>query len=64
LDPATTHSILSLLKAINKEFKITVLLITHEPDVVMKICDEVVVLSGGRLIKKGSVTDIQKGGYI
>jgi D-methionine transport system ATP-binding protein len=64
LDSATTHSILSLLKDINKEFKITILLITHEPDVVMKICDEVAVLAGGRLIKKGSVTDIQQGGYI
>ncbi|KAA6334959.1 Methionine import ATP-binding protein MetN [termite gut metagenome] len=64
LDPATTHSILSLLKDINKEFKITILLITHEPDVVMKICDKVAVLAGGRLIKKGSVKDIQQGGYI
>jgi D-methionine transport system ATP-binding protein len=64
LDPVTTSSILSLLKEINEKFHITILLITHEPDVVMKICDEVVVLREGRLIEKGSVADIQQAGYI
>ncbi|KAA6337653.1 Methionine import ATP-binding protein MetN [termite gut metagenome] len=64
LDPATTHSILSLLKEINEKFNITILLITHEPDVVRKICDEVVVLSEGRLVDKGIVTEIEAAGYI
>lgn len=64
LDPATTHSILSLLKEINEKFNITILLITHEPDVVRKICDEVVVLSEGRLVDKGIVAEIEAAGYI
>ncbi|KAA6351841.1 Methionine import ATP-binding protein MetN [termite gut metagenome] len=58
LDPATTDSILSLLKEINIKLNITILLITHEPDVVKKICDEVVVLSEGKLIEKGSVAKV------
>ncbi|KAA6327753.1 Methionine import ATP-binding protein MetN [termite gut metagenome] len=58
LDPATTDSILSLLKEINIKLNITILLITHEPDVVKKICDEVVVLNEGRLIEKGSVAKV------
>jgi len=55
LDPATTRSILSLLRDINRQFKITIVLITHEMDVVKSICDDVAVLSGGRLIEQGPV---------
>ncbi|OAV68919.1 Methionine import ATP-binding protein MetN [Bacteroidales bacterium Barb6XT] len=51
LDPATTHTILSLLKEINEKMGITILLITHEPDVVKAICDEVAVLGGGKLLE-------------
>lgn len=58
LDPATTRSILSLLKEINKRLDITILLITHEMDVVKEICDEVAVISDGQLIEQGSVADI------
>jgi len=58
LDPATTISILNLLKDINKRLKITILLITHEMDVVKNICDEVAVISEGKLIEQGSVSDI------
>ncbi|KAA6324852.1 hypothetical protein EZS27_025862, partial [termite gut metagenome] len=58
LDPATTDAILSLLKDINRKLNITILLITHEPEVIKKICDEVVVLSEGRLIEKGSVPNV------
>ncbi|OAV73492.1 Methionine import ATP-binding protein MetN [Bacteroidales bacterium Barb6] len=51
LDPATTHTILSLLKEINEKMGITILLITHEPEVVKAICDEVAVLGGGKLLE-------------
>ncbi|MDN3582052.1 methionine ABC transporter ATP-binding protein MetN [Mucilaginibacter flavus] len=58
LDPATTRSILALLKDINQRFNITILLITHEMNVVKAICDEVAVISDGRLIERGSVSEI------
>lgn len=52
LDPATTRSILELLKDINRRLGLTILLITHEMDVVKRICDQVAVISQGQLIKK------------
>lgn len=55
LDPATTSSILTLLKDINQRLNITILLITHEMNVVKAICDEVAVISEGKLIEQGSV---------
>jgi len=58
LDPATTDSILNLLKDINKRLKITILLITHEMNVVKAICDEVAVISEGKLIEQGPVSTI------
>jgi D-methionine transport system ATP-binding protein len=58
LDPATTYSILSLLKDINREMSITILLITHEMEVVKTICDEVAVLNKGRLIEQGIISEI------
>lgn len=58
LDPATTRSILSLLKEINKKLNITILLITHEMEVVKEICDEVAVMSDGRLIESGTIDQI------
>ncbi|KOC88506.1 methionine ABC transporter ATP-binding protein MetN [Winslowiella iniecta] len=58
LDPATTRSILELLKDINRRLGITVLLITHEMDVVKRICDQVAVISNGELIEKDSVSEV------
>ncbi|TDQ56291.1 D-methionine transport system ATP-binding protein [Mesocricetibacter intestinalis] len=58
LDPATTQSILKLLKEINRSLGITILLITHEMDVVKRICDQVAVIDKGNLIEQGSVSDI------
>ncbi|MGI9277432.1 MAG: methionine ABC transporter ATP-binding protein [Endozoicomonas sp.] len=55
LDPQTTKSILALLKDINQKFNITVLIITHEMDVVKSICDRVAILSQGRLIEENDV---------
>ncbi|MFC6099076.1 methionine ABC transporter ATP-binding protein MetN [Olivibacter domesticus] len=58
LDPATTRSILELLKDINKRLNITVVLITHEMEVVKAICDEVAVIADGKIIEQGEVSDI------
>lgn len=58
LDPATTQSILKLLKEINRTLGITILLITHEMDVVKRICDQVAVIDKGQLVEQGSVSDI------
>ncbi|EGQ7680721.1 D-methionine ABC transporter, ATP-binding protein [Vibrio parahaemolyticus] len=58
LDPATTQSILELLKEINRKLNITILLITHEMEVVKSICHEVAIIGGGKLVEKGTVGDI------
>ncbi|WP_263078503.1 methionine ABC transporter ATP-binding protein [Endozoicomonas sp. Mp262] len=55
LDPQTTRAILDLLKDINRTLKITILMITHEMDVVKSICDRVAILSHGQLIEENSV---------
>ncbi len=58
LDPATTQSILELLKKINRTLDITILLITHEMEVVKSICHEVAIIGGGELVEKGTVGEI------
>lgn len=58
LDPATTQSILKLLKEINRSLGITILLITHEMEVVKRICDQVAVIDKGRLVEQGTVSEI------
>lgn len=58
LDPQTTKSILALLKRINAELGITMVLITHEMDVVRTICDRVAVMDGGRVVEEGPVTKV------
>lgn len=58
LDPATTQSILELLKEINRKLNLTILLITHEMDVVKSICHEVAIIGGGELVEKGTVGEI------
>lgn len=58
LDPATTQSILKLLKEINRTLGITILLITHEMEVVKRICDQVAVIDKGHLIEQGTVSEI------
>lgn len=58
LDPETTESILDLLLKINKEFGITILLITHEMDVIRKICDYVYVLESGKIVEDGTAIDL------
>src|SRR6201999_1381928 len=58
LDPETTQQILALLKDINTRFRITILLITHEMNVVKSICDRVAVIQEGRLIEEGTVSEV------
>ncbi|KNC06667.1 DL-methionine transporter ATP-binding subunit [Klebsiella sp. RIT-PI-d] len=58
LDPATTRSILELLKDINRRLGLTILLITHEMDVVKRICDCVAVISNGELIEQDKVSEV------
>lgn len=55
LDPQTTHSILQLLKKLNREFGITIVLITHEMQVIKEICDRVAVMENGSVVETGDV---------
>lgn len=58
LDPRSKYSILNLLKAINHELGVTIVLITHEMDVVKQICSHAVVLDHGKLIEHGEVVEL------
>ncbi|WP_431090272.1 methionine ABC transporter ATP-binding protein [Paenibacillus sp. 8b26] len=58
LDPETTEDILKLLKKVNEEYQITILLITHEMNVIRSICDRVAVMENGRVIEQGNVFDV------
>ncbi|MFP8965532.1 methionine ABC transporter ATP-binding protein [Pokkaliibacter sp. CJK22405] len=58
LDPQTTSSILKLLKNINQRLGLTILLITHEMDVIKTLCDQVAIMANGKVIEQGSVLDV------
>ena len=58
LDPQATSQILALLKQINKDFGITIVIITHQMSVVREICDHVAILKDGVVVEKGLVADI------
>lgn len=58
LDPQTTQSVLQLLKKINKEQGITIVMVTHEMDVIESVCDYVAVMEHGKVIETGSTLDI------
>lgn len=58
LDPKTTSSILELLKKLNKELNLTIVIITHEMQVVKEICNKVAVMEDGYVIESGSLLDI------
>ncbi len=58
LDPETTRSILDLLKRINQELGLTIVLITHQMEVIKVICDRMAVMEAGRVIEQGNVIDI------
>src|SRR5699024_9142618 len=58
LDPQTTASILELLKKLNDELGLTIVLITHEMQVIKSICQEVAVMADGAVIEQGLVGDL------
>ena len=58
LDPQTTRSILSLIKEIQKKMNLTVVMITHQMEVVRDSCDYVAVLDSGRIVEEGKVADV------
>lgn len=58
LDPSTTKSILNLLKKINHELGITIVLITHEMEVVKEICDRMAIMQSGKIVEEGPVYEI------
>ena len=58
LDPTTTKSILALLKEINQQYGITIVIITHEMSVVQEICNQVAIIDDGYLVESGSVEDV------
>ena len=58
LDPETTTEILNLLKKVNREYNLTILLITHEMHVVKEICHRVAVMEKGKVIEEGKLFDV------
>ncbi|EJN01454.1 methionine ABC transporter ATP-binding protein [Herbaspirillum sp. YR522] len=58
LDPETTHSILRLLLDINRKLGLTIVLITHEMEVIRTVCDRMAVLDGGRVVESGPVVEL------
>lgn len=58
LDPQTTRSILALLRRLNKELGITVVVITHEMNVIKRICDRVAVMENGQVVEEGDVFSV------
>ncbi|MWV10927.1 ATP-binding cassette domain-containing protein [Pseudomonas sp. R-28-1W-6] len=58
LDPQTTASVLQLLAEINRELGLTIVLITHEMDVIRRVCDQVAVMDGGQIVEQGPVAQV------
>ncbi|MCI3180506.1 methionine ABC transporter ATP-binding protein [Caulobacter sp. CCUG 60055] len=58
LDPETTRQVLRLLRELNGELGLTIVLITHEMDVIRRVCDRVAVLEAGRVVEQGVVADV------
>ena len=58
LDPETTRSILALLRQVNKELGLTVVLITHQMQVIKQVADRVAVIDAGRIVEMGPVLDV------
>ncbi|TFY97015.1 methionine ABC transporter ATP-binding protein [Ramlibacter humi] len=58
LDPETTRSILALLRQVNRDFGLTVVLITHQMQVIKQVADRVAVLDAGRVVEEGGVIQV------
>ncbi len=58
LDPATTRQIVDLLRRVNAEFGTSMLVVTHEMDVIKDLCDHVAVMEDGHIVESGAVLDV------
>lgn len=58
LDPKTTHDILSLLKRIKKQYDITIIMVTHQMEVIKEVCDEIAILKDGELVEVGKTDQL------
>ncbi len=58
LDPQTTKEILSLLQKVNEEYNLTIIVITHEMDVIKDLCDQVAIIDRGSIVESGNVFDV------
>lgn len=58
LDPETTHSILKLIKEINEKLGLTIVIITHQMEVVKEICQRVIVMEKGKIVEEGDIIQI------
>ena len=58
LDPKTTHAILELIRDINRDMGITVIVITHQMSVVQEICNRVAILENGAVVEEGDVAQV------
>ena len=58
LDPETTEDILGLLEQLNRELGLTIVMITHQMEVVRRVCDRVAVLKDGRIVEQGATADV------
>lgn len=58
LDPITANNILDLIKKINRELNITIIMITHQMEVIKKMCDKIAVLKDGKIIESGDIREI------
>ena len=58
LDPETTRSILGLLRQINRDFNLTIVLITHQMQVIKQVAERVAVIDGGQIVEQGRVIDV------
>ncbi len=58
LDPQTTTSILKLLKEVNQRMGVTIVLITHEMEVIKEVCDRVAIMESGEIVEQGSVLEV------
>ncbi|WBO23759.1 methionine ABC transporter ATP-binding protein [Sphingomonas abietis] len=58
LDPETTRSILRLLDSLNRELGLTIIMVTHQMEVIRDLCDDLVVMDDGRIVEHGEVRDL------
>ncbi|HBG66922.1 MAG TPA: phosphate ABC transporter ATP-binding protein [Treponema sp.] len=58
LDPQTTHAIIALIRELQAKMNLTVVMITHQMEVVRDACEQVAVIDGGKVVEQGSVKDI------